>query len=154
MTEAKRKALIAANVGALATLAVVAAHQLGAVDHLPDPPGRWFASDEITGSKTAHPLGIPDGLLGIGSYGVTLGLAIAARNHASARKLLAAKLLADGSMAGFNVVRQVVSFGRICSWCTGTALCTAAMVWAGRGVIAGTARAELEEVRVEAAVAG
>jgi hypothetical protein len=50
-------------------------------------------------------------------------------------KLLAAKLVVDGSVAGFNVVKQIMSLRRLCSWCTGTALCTAAMVFAGRDLI-------------------
>jgi uncharacterized membrane protein len=124
--------LLLATVGALATLVPVAAHQLGLIGHLPDPPGGVFDSDGITGSKAAHPLGVPDGLLGLGSYTVTLTLALLARDSPAARKALRWKLRTDGAAAGFNVVRQVVSFGKICSWCTGTALCTAVMVVAGR----------------------
>jgi uncharacterized membrane protein len=129
-------ALTAATCAAMATLIPVVAHQIGAIDHLPDPPGPIFASDRITGSKSAFPLGIPDGILGLTSYGVTLGLvALAARNR-KANKFLATKLLVDGSLATFNVARQAVSFRRLCSWCTATAVCTAAMVVAGREIIA------------------
>jgi uncharacterized membrane protein len=135
MSESSSSALIAANTAAILTLIPVAAHQLGALSHLPDPPGAVFESDRITDSKAAHPFGIPDGLLGIGSYSATLALALLAGRHPSARRLLAFKLLADGSLAGFNVVRQVVRFRKLCSWCTGTALCTAAMLYAGRGAI-------------------
>ena len=127
--------LIAATSTALLTLLPVAAHQFGLLKHLPDPPGDVFASDAITESKTAHPLGVPDSLPGVGSYGVTLCLALLSRLRPKARPLLAAKLVADGGIATFNVVRQVVSFRKICSWCTGTALATAVMVYAGRGVI-------------------
>lgn len=127
--------VVAGTLAAILTLLPVAAHQLGALDHLPDPPSCIFASDRITESDSAHPLGIPDSLLGLGSYGLTLTLALLARKHDRARKLLAMKLIADGSVAGFNVVKQVVSFRRLCSWCTGTALCTAAMVVAGRSLI-------------------
>jgi hypothetical protein len=35
-------------------------------------------------------------------------------------------------MAAVNVVKQVVKFRRVCSWCTGTALATGIMVIAGR----------------------
>jgi len=129
-------ALLAAGYAALATLIPVAAHQLGVLDHLPDPPLSIFASDQITQSKTAHPLGIPDSLVGLGSYAATLGLVGLARTQPMARKLLALKLLGDGSIAGFNVVRQVVSFRKLCSWCTATALCTAVMLIAGRRLIA------------------
>lgn len=132
--------LIGATYAALTTLLPIAAHQLGMLRHLPDPAGNLFASDEITGSKTAHPLGIPDSVLGIGSYGATLCLMLLSRSHAKARPLLAAKLVADGSIATFNFARQVVSFRKLCSWCTGTAICTAVMVYTGRKLIANEAK--------------
>ncbi len=121
---------------AIATLIPVAAHQIGVIDHLPDPPGHVFASDRITDSKAAHPLGIPDGILGLCSYGATLALIAVAKRHSAARRLLAFKLLGDGALAGFNVGRQIVSFGRLCSWCTATALSTAVMLFAGYRIIA------------------
>ncbi len=127
--------LMVAATGALFTLLPVAAHQLGVLAHLPDPPGEIFASDKITESKAAHPLGIPDSLLGLGSYGITFSLILLARSHPKARTPLKLKILCDGAIAAFNVVRQVLTFGRICSWCTGTALCTAVMVAADRGSI-------------------
>ena len=127
--------LLTAGASAMLTLLPVAAHQLGLLDHLPDPPGSVFASDRITTSKVAHPLGIPDSLLGLGSYGITLSLALLARQQRAARPLLACKLVADGGLAGFNVIRQVVSFRKLCSWCTATAICTAVMVYAGRSIL-------------------
>ncbi len=130
------RVLAAATCAALVTLIPVVAHQIGAIDHLPDPPGSIFASDRITESKSAFPLGIPDGILGLTSYGVTLGLVALSAGNPKARRLLALKLLGDGSLALFNVVRQVVSFRRLCSWCTATAVCTAAMLIAGRRMIA------------------
>ncbi len=130
------RALAAVTCTAVATLIPVVAHQIGAIDHLPDPHGSIFASDQITGSKSAHPVGIPDGILGITSYGVTLGLVGLAAGNPKSRRLLAIKLLGDGALASFNVVRQVVLFRRLCSWCTATAVCTAAMLIAGRQIIA------------------
>ena len=128
-------AVVVACSAALLTLLPIAAHQLGCLRHLPDPAGKVFASDKITESAAAHPLGIPDSLLGLGSYGVTLALALCSRKSQKARKALGLKLLVDGSVASFNVVRQVVLFRRLCSWCTGTALCTAAMVASERATI-------------------
>jgi uncharacterized membrane protein len=133
--ESPNALLIVSTAAAVITLLPVAAHQLGLLKHLPDPPSRIFDSNRTTGSKSAHPLGIPDSLLGLASYGVTLALALLAPANRRARKLLALKLVADGSLAGFNVVKQVVSFRRLCSWCTGTALCTLGMVLAGRTLI-------------------
>lgn len=113
---------------ALATLAPVAVHQLGFLRHLPDPPSPLFDSDAITGSRMAHPYGVPDGLLGLGSYGATLLLLIAARRRAPlAGRLLGAKLALDAGAATFNSVRQVAKFHRVCSWCAGTAVATAVM---------------------------
>jgi Vitamin K epoxide reductase family. len=124
-------ALSAASV-AIATLLPIALYQCHAIDHLPDPPCTYFDSDRITGSKSAHPFGIPDSLLGLASYGITTGLIFAARRSETGRTLLRTKLLVDGSMAAINVTRQVVSFRKLCSWCTGTALATAVLVVAGR----------------------
>lgn len=128
--------LVVASCAAIATLLPVSAHQLGVLSHLPDPPGSLFASDTITNSKAAHPFGIPDGLLGLASYSATLALVLSAQKSSAARKLLVFKLAGDGALAGFNVVRQIVSFRKLCSWCTGTALCTGVMLLAGRRIFA------------------
>jgi uncharacterized membrane protein len=136
-TRTEGHVLAIATAGALISLLPVAAHQVGWIGHLPDPAGSVFDSDGITESRAAHPLGVPDGLLGLGSYGITMALVIASRRKPTARKALGLKLAADGAAAGFNVERQLVSFRKICSWCTATALCTAVMVVAGRQLIGG-----------------
>ena len=127
---------------ALATLVPVALRQMDLVKHLPDPPLKLFDSDGITGSKQAYPFGVPDGLLGLSSYTVTLILALVAlpvsrepNGSRLAPRLLGAKLLADGSAAVFNTVRQVITFRKVCSWCMGTVAATAVMVYAGRRFI-------------------
>jgi uncharacterized membrane protein len=130
-SESARSTAIMAASAAIATLVPVALYQCHAIRKLPDPPGAWFDSEKITSSKDAHPMGVPDSLPGLASYSVTLALAIASRQSPVARRIFAAKLVADGAMASYNVVRQVVSFRRLCSWCTGTALATAVLVPAG-----------------------
>jgi hypothetical protein len=142
---ASKNTLVMACSAALCTLLPVAAHQFGCLDHLPDPPGRAFASDKITESRLAYPLGIPDSLLGLGSYTVTLALALNASRFPGVQKALALKLLADGSLASFNFLRQVVYFRRLCSWCTATALCTALMLVAERAAI----RRQIAIIRVQ-----
>jgi hypothetical protein len=127
--------LIAACCTALATLVPVALYQTGILSRLPDPPFRVFNSEKITTSKAAHPLGIPDSLLGLASFGTTLGLILLARRHATAKKLLGAKLTLDVSAAAFNASRQIISFGELCSWCTGTALAAGGMAYSGRRII-------------------
>lgn len=135
-----RAALIAASAASIVSLAPVALYQLGAVRHLPDPPFRLFDSDAITSSRMAHPFGVPDSLLGIASYGVTLALALAPAERSMLRRALAAKIALDGCLAGANTVRQMVSFRRICFWCMGTVLTSAAIVWSGRKLL----RSEIE----------
>lgn len=142
LREPDRVMMVACGV-AIAALVPVVLHQVGVLGHLPDPPGAVFDSDGITESKTAHPFGVPDGVLGLASYGVTMGLMVAGRRPGLARRLLGWKLGVDGGAASFNAVRQVVVFGRVCSWCMGTVVATGVMVWAGRGVV----RAEVGRVR-------
>jgi uncharacterized membrane protein len=127
--------LIAASCAALATLVPVALYQLNVISDLPDPPLPVFDSERITKSKTAHPLGIPDALLGLASFGTTLTLALLARRNKTAKKLLGVKLGMDASVAAFNAVHQVAEFGKLCSWCTATALSAGVMAYAGRGSI-------------------
>ena len=117
---------------ALASLIPITLYQCGGLKTLPDPPSRIFNSERITSSKAAHPLGIPDGILGIASFSTTLALIILAKKHQPAKKLLGAKLALDASAAAFNASRQVVSFGKLCSWCTATALSAGIMAYAGR----------------------
>lgn len=131
---------------ALGTLVPVALFQGEVTDRLPDPPGEVFASERITLSKAAHPLGVPDSFLGLASYGTTLGLLLLAERSVVARRLLGVKLVGDAGLAAFNVVRQVVSFGKVCSWCTGTALATALVVYGGRAAIEETVRAGVKAV--------
>ena len=120
---------------AIGTLVVIALFQSGAIETLPDPSGKIFASERITLSKTAHPLGIPDSYLGLASYGTTLALLLLAEKNRWARRVLGFKLVGDAGAASFNAVRQVVQFGKLCSWCTGTALATSVMVYAGRKAV-------------------
>ena len=116
---------------AIAALVPVALFQCGAVDHLPDPPGSFFASDQITSSSDAYPFGVPDSLLGLASYGTTLTLALSAPHSQFARKVLKWKLLLDGGMAVANTTKQFIKFRRACSFCMMTAVATGVMVAVG-----------------------
>jgi len=105
---------------AMAGLGVVTLRQLGLIKHLPDPPGSLFDSDRIVMSRQARKLaGIPDGILGLGSYGATLGLALwDSRRPSRGRHLtLAAKVVFDVSQALGRSLRQWPEFGCLCSWC-------------------------------------
>jgi uncharacterized membrane protein len=109
----------------MAALIPVALRQIGVVEHLPDPAGEVWDSDGIVMSKAAHPFGIPDAVAGLASYAITVTML------ATGNRMLRPKLVCDASMAAFNVVRQMVSFGKVCSWCMGAAVSTAVMVGYG-----------------------
>src|SRR5665213_4050118 len=111
---------------AITSLVPVALVQLRVIKRLPDPPGNIFASKRIVTSKSAYVSGIPDGLLGLGSYSVTLILLITAKpSRPLLRGMLRVKLLLDGTIAARKARGQLKQFGRICSWCMGTAMATA-----------------------------
>lgn len=126
---------LAAATTAVATLVPIALYQSKIIRTLPDPPSDLFDSETITSSKSAHPLGIPDSYLGLGSYAATLFLLSLAKNSVLARRLLSLKLDADANLAVINFSRQIVSFKKLCSWCTGTALATAILVPAGKAYL-------------------
>ena len=121
-TEQARSAALASAGGAVLVLSCIVLRQISVVKHLPDPPGEAWDSDGIVMSKAAHPFGIPDGVIGLASYAVTAGLI------ASGSELVRVKLVVDAGSAGFNVVRQVVEFRKVCSWCMLVAACTGSLV--------------------------
>jgi uncharacterized membrane protein len=126
---------VACCCAAMATLAPVALVQLHILRDLPDPPGRFFNSKRVITSKGAYHLGIPDGVLGVASYGVTLALLLAAKpERPMVRRLLRGKLAWDATMAIRNVRKQVTEHKRICSWCVATAVATAGLVFFARKV--------------------
>jgi uncharacterized membrane protein len=134
--DSNQRIMLATCSVALAALVPVALYQTGVISHLPDPPCSVFDSDRITQSKAAYPFGIPDALLGLASFSVTLALIVASRNNVKARKLLGAKLAIDAGAAAFNATRQIISYGKLCSWCMGTAISAGVTTYAGRHVVA------------------
>lgn len=130
-----RTGLIVTSGVALGTLTPIALHQLGLIRRLPDPPLEVFDSNSITGSKMAHPFGIPDGLLGMASYGVTLGMAVALPGSPTLKRLVALKVAFDGGFAAVNTVRELVTFRKLCSWCMGTVAASVLSVWVGRRLL-------------------
>lgn len=118
---------------AIALLTPVALVQLKLTRRLPDLPGRLFNSKRIVLSNSAYKLGIPDGLLGIVSYSITLALLIAAQpSRPVVRGLLRGKLLLDGGIAARKSRRQFKEFGRVCSWCVGVSIATAGVLYFSR----------------------
>ena len=126
---------VACCCAAMATLAPVALVQMHIIRDLPELPGRLFNSKQVVTSEGAYHFGIPDGVLGLASYGVTLALLLAATpERPMVRRLLRGKLAWDATMAIRNVRKQVTEHKRVCSWCIGAAVATAGLVFFGRKV--------------------
>lgn len=70
-----RRIAAALTQGCMASLGVVALYQLGALKRLPEPPLPGLDAEKVNGSPEAYRLlDMPDAVLGLGSYAVTLGL--------------------------------------------------------------------------------
>jgi uncharacterized membrane protein len=124
---------IACCCAAIASLTPVALMQLRIIERLPDLPGRIFNSKQIVTSKKAYHFGIPDGVLGLGSYGLTLILLIAAKpSQPLLQTALRGKLLLDGAIAARKTRGHLKEFGSICSWCISAAIATAGVVYFAR----------------------
>ncbi len=124
--------LTLATTAALLTLVPVALRQLRVIRSLPEPSHHLFNSDRVVTSHKSKPFGVPDSLLGLGSYSATLALVLLAPKSPTARKLVGPKLALDTTVATVNTVRQFTSFGKLCSWCLLTVAATAAMAITGR----------------------
>ncbi len=91
---------------AMSSLMAVALYQLGMLKHLPQPPSSKFDTKKVNGSAEAYSkFSVPDGVLGLGSYAATLGLAAMGGKHRAETHpwmplALAGKSLVDIAQAG------------------------------------------------------
>ena len=126
------------GIAALAALgavdfAIITLYQLGALRHLPDPPGRVFDSDKVNASRSAYALGVPDGPLGLALYALTLILAGAGGTAKTGRPRIFSFLLGGTVTAGalgaahylYDMVRHQK---RACPYCLVGAAVNFAMV--------------------------
>src|SRR5688572_20874539 len=90
----RRRRLALLSSVALADSALVALRQMGVVRHLPDPPGRLFDSDAVTGSRAAYVFGLPDAAIATTAYALNLVAASAARTRPGRRSVWSILLLA------------------------------------------------------------
>lgn len=107
----------------IGSMAVVSLYQVGIIKHLPEPPLPKMDADKVDASPEAYAiLSMPDAVLGLGNYAVTLGLAAMgtddrARTRPWIPLALAGKTLADSLGAGKLTVDQWTKHRAFCSWC-------------------------------------
>ncbi len=120
---ARRRGVAVLSLLAAGSMGMVAAYQLGLIRDLPDPPLPGFDSEKVAGSTEAFAtLGMPDAVLGLGSYAVTLGLAAMGGGDRAATRpwlplALAAKVSLDAAIAGRKALGQWPRHRALCSWC-------------------------------------
>ncbi len=120
---ARRRGVAGLSLAAIGSMGLISLYQLGIIGHLPEPPFPGLDADKVDAAAEAYAyLAMPDGVLGLGSYAATLGLAaIGGADRATAQPwlplLLAAKVGVDAAMAGKLTVDQWTKHRAFCFWC-------------------------------------
>ncbi len=119
----RRRQVAGLTLAAIGSLGVVALYQLGLVDHVPEPPFPGLDADTVDASAEAYAvLAMPDAVLGIASYAVTLGLAaMGGQERTTARSwlpvALALKVGFDALVAAKLTREQWTIHRAFCMWC-------------------------------------
>jgi uncharacterized membrane protein len=144
-----RRFVIGLSLVATASLAVVAAYQIGILKHVPEPDLPLLDADKVDSSAEAfQKLSTPDAFVGMASYGVTMVLAAMggprrARQHPFVPLALAAKVAFDVANAGKLAVDQWTKHKAFCSWC----MLAAAATFATAPFVVPEAKEALDAVR-------
>src|SRR6476660_9597618 len=119
----QRRGIAALSLAAIGSMGLISLYQLGLIKHLPEPPLPHFDADKVDAAPEAYALlNTPDGVIGLGSYAVTLALAaIGSEDRAKDQPWLA---LALGAKVGFDTsqavrltVNQWTKQKAFCFWC-------------------------------------
>lgn len=133
-TLARRRGVAGLALLAAGSMGVVALYQLGLIEHLPDLPLPGLDSQAVVGSDEAYArLEMPDAVLGVGCYAVTLGLAVMGGDDRAGRHpwlplALGTKVAFDSFQAGRLALGQWPKYRALCSWCLLATAATFAMV--------------------------
>jgi uncharacterized membrane protein len=131
---ARRRAIIALSLAVGALNATIALYQTGIVEHLPDPPLPRFDSEKVDASRQAYSyFNMPDGIVGLGSYVATMGLAAMGGQGRAGQQpwiplALAAKVGFDAAFAGKLTIDQWTKHRAFCTYCLLAAAATFATV--------------------------
>jgi Vitamin K epoxide reductase family len=134
---AQRRSIVALEMIAVGAMSLITLYQMGLLKHLPELPLPQLDADRVDASAEAYSrFSTPDGILGIGNYAITMGLAAMggqnrAQEHPWIPLALAAKVAFDTSQAIRLFVDQKTKYNAFCSWCllaAGTTLVTVPLV--------------------------
>jgi uncharacterized membrane protein len=118
----RRRAVVAASLVGIASMAAVSLRQTGVIGHLPDPPVPGFDSDKVNLSPTAFKFGVPDGPIALASLAANLPLAaLGGRRRADEQPwlplLFAAKAAVDAAIAGWYFYQMPAKEKAWCGYC-------------------------------------
>lgn len=149
----RRRAIAALALASMASLNMNALYQLGIIPRVPEPPLPGFDATKLSGSAQAYRLlGVPDGVLGVGNFAITLALAsMGGADRARAQPLIplamATKVAFDASQIARSIRMQVRLGPTWCFWC----LVVSAAACAMAPLAAPEARAAIQALRGNAA---
>lgn len=118
---------------AAGSMSLISLYQLGIIPHLPEPPLSILDADKVDASAEAYSrFSTPDGILGLGNYVMTAGLAaMGGQDRAEEQPwiplALAVKVLFDTSQAVRLFFDQKNKYRSFCFWCllaAGTTMAT------------------------------
>jgi len=131
----QRRGIAALSLLAMSSLGLITLFQTGIMKHLPEVPlpGLHMDSEKVNSSSDAYGMfEVPDGIIGLGSYTATLGLAVMGGEDRSRKQpwiplVLAAKLGFDTYQA-IKLIQAQRQGKAFCFWCLLTAGATFASV--------------------------
>ena len=130
----QRRGIVGLSLVAVGAMGMISLYQLGIITHLPEPPLPRLDADRVDAAPEAYSrFATPDGVLGVGSYALTMGLAAMAGQERARTApwiplALAAKVAFDTAQAVRLTVDQATKQQAFCSWCLLAAACTFATV--------------------------
>jgi|SRR5579875_298558 uncharacterized membrane protein len=129
-----RRGIVGLAMVACGSMGLITLYQMGIIKHLPEPPLPGLDADRVDASSEAYSrFSAPDGVLGLGNYAVTMGLAAVggkdrAREQPWLPLLLVAKVGFDLSQAIRLFFDQRSKYHAFCPWCLLAASSTVAAV--------------------------
>ncbi len=125
----QRCGIVGLSLTAMGALSLITLYQMGILKHLPEPPlpGLEMDADKVNSSDDAYSMfSMPDGIIGLGSYAATVGLAALGGEDRAYKQpwiplILAAKVGFDTYQAMQLIKSQTTEYKAYCFWCLTTA---------------------------------
>jgi Vitamin K epoxide reductase family len=133
----QRRGIVVLSLAATGSMSLISLYQMGIIPHLPEPPLPMLDSDKVDASAEAYSrFSTPDGILGVGNYVMTAGLAAMGGQDRAKKQpwlplALAIKVGFDTSQGVRLFFDQKNKYGSFCFWCllaAGTTLATIPLV--------------------------